>query len=131
MIEEAYCSFETCKLLKEKGFPQDPYICNTAYTFRGKLSNNARSFMHPSYLLIRTCTIAPTQQMAMRWLREEKGLFVSIGCDDLDWNWQIFDIKNRDENLDPICMSESHGSIKTYEEAVEDAIKYCLENLIK
>ena len=73
---------------------------------------------------------APTQQVAMRWLREVYGLYILIGNDDLDWNWQIFDIKNRDENLDPICKSESYGGIRSYEIAVEEAIKYCLEHLI-
>lgn len=134
MIEEAYVSFEIAKLLKEKGFPQNPCICNTAYTAKGKLSNNVKSFANYSdyYEIIkpRHYSIAPTQQMAMRWLRENHGIFIAINNDDLDFNWQCFDLINREITLDPKILSESYAGYKTYEEAVEAAIKHCIENLI-
>lgn len=137
MIQEAYCSYETCKLLKEKGFKIDTsqdywkidkdgvkYFMSSIGAYTSD-PNNKYAFYRPA-----DSYPCPTQQMAMRWLREVHGLFILIGNDDLDWNWQIFDIKNRDKNLDPICKSESYGGIDSYEEAVEAAVKYCLENLI-
>ena len=73
---------------------------------------------------------APTQQMAMRWLREEHNLFICIGNDDLNYNWQVFDVKNRTKDLDPTCLTESYAGYGSYEKTVEAAIKYCLENLV-
>jgi len=79
MIKEAYVSFETAKLLKEKRFQQDPNICNTAYTTKGKFSNNAKSFAF-YYELIkpRAYYTAPTQAMTMKWLREVHNLCIEI-----------------------------------------------------
>ena len=31
IVTEDFVSFETARLLKEKGFPQDPDTCNTVY----------------------------------------------------------------------------------------------------
>ena len=107
-IKEDFVSFETAKLLKEKNCPDFGYSC-----ICDSEGNKAQ-----------------TQSIIMKWLREVHGLFISIGCDDLNWNWQVFDIKHRDENLDPICKSESYGGLDSYEEACERAIKYCLEDLI-
>ena len=131
MIQEEYVSFDVAKLLKEKGFNEE---CRTYYKVFPKnriaaiyhsSENRGVSEDDPNEIL------CPTQQMTMRWLREEKGLFISIGNDDLDYNWQIFDVKNRTKDLDPTCLTESYAGYKTYEEACEAAIKYCLENLIK
>ena len=121
MIEEQYVSFEVAKLLKEKGFEGKCHMFDNTTTKTFGERWNVESTID---------TPIPTQQMAMRWLREVYGLYILIGNDDLDWNWQIFDIKNRDENLDPICKSESYGGIHSYEIAVEEGVKYCLEHLI-
>ena len=129
MIAEDYVSFETAKLLKEKGFNAK---CNKCYAYFADDDIRCLNLKYPkpAQSLIANRHPCITLQMAMKWLREVHELFISIGNDDLDYNWQIFDIKNRDENLDPICKSESYGGICSYEIAVEEAIKYCLEHLI-
>ena len=109
MITEDFVSFETAKLLKEKNCPDFGYSC--IYDSEGNK--------------------AQTQSIIMKWLREVYGLFISIGNDDLDYNWQIFDVKNRTKGLDPICLTDSYGGYRKYELACELAIKYCLKNLIK
>ena len=136
MIEEEYVSFETAKLLKEKGFPQDPNICNTAYTPRGKLSNNAKSFAHNFTefnklgIKPRTYTMAPTQQMAMRWLREVHKLYVKV-CPSVEgyywtekWHSYVDELNKR------YPFGTFIGTFNSHEEACEAAIKYCPENLI-
>ena len=125
MIKEAYCSIEVCKLLKEKGFDEP---CNHFYKF-GSNELYYGSTLCNSQLKGVEIYNSCTHQMAMAWLRE-KGLFIEICCDDLDYNWQVLDVLNRDENADPIAKSESYGGYKQYEEAVEAALKYSLENLI-
>lgn len=129
MITEDYVSFETAKLLKDKGFPQDPHVCNTAYTSRGNLSNNAKSFVHNSETYARCgvkplhYSMAPTLQMAMRWLREVHHLNIIVDCYTAHAEARIMTI----EDL-PAC--KCRGIIgEKYEKAFEAAIKYCLENL--
>ena len=131
-ITEDYVSFETAKLLKEKGFPQDPNICNNAYTFRGKFSNNVKSFAHNFTEFNKfgikplTYSIAPTLQMAMKWLREVHNLQIIIipirTKQHKNWTFEMYKEFNL-LNIDVSCFS-------TYEEACEAAIKYCLEILI-
>ena len=124
MIKEAYCSFEVAKLLKEKGFNEEVI---SYYDTDGQ-----GYFISPRECNIGTGSVyaAPTHQMAMAWLREVYGLFISINLDDLDWSFQMFDIKNRNENMEPTCLSDSYACHKCYEDAVEAALKYTLENLI-
>lgn len=125
MIKEAYCSFEVAKLLKEKGFDEP---CYGRYSVRSKEfhldttkpCNNGGNFLYS----------APTHQMAMKWLREMHGIFIAINNDDLDFNWQCYDLINRGSTLDPKILSESYAGYKTYEDAIEEALKYVLENLI-
>ena len=125
MIKEAYCSFEVSKLLKEKGFDEP---CCGRYSIRSKefhldctkMCNNGGLF---------ECA-APTHQMAMAYLREKYGIFIAINNDDLDFNWQCYDLINRGSTLDPKILSESYGGFKHYEDAVEAALKFCIKNLI-
>ena len=126
-ITEDYVSFETAKLLKEKGFEGD---VNAYYHIwdNGHRVCPVQEFSHSEapHLYIP----APTQSMAMKWLREVHGIFIAINNDDLDFNWQCYDLINRDSTLDPKILSESYAGYKTYEQAVEAALKYSLENLI-
>lgn len=132
-ITEDYVSFEIAKLLKEKGFPQNPYICNTAYTLRGKLSNNAKSFAH-NFAEFDKCGIkpitysmAPTLQMAMKWLREVHNIFICIVLlEDIDgYGFTVENIINK-----KYIATSKNDEYSTYEQAVEAALKYSLENLI-
>lgn len=121
-IKEDYVSFEVAKLLNEKGFD---ISCLSTYDI-----NNGKQYFHTSYIMCATRINAPTHQVAMAWLREKYGIFIAINNDDLDFNWQCYDLINRESTLDPKILSESYGGFKNYEDVVEAAIKYCLENLI-
>ena len=131
MNTEDYVSFETAKLLKEKGFDgycfafhkeQDKYeIHPNSVHFAPTLINN-------EYLLDKYIIICPTLQMAMKWLREVHNRYVEI-CIDKAHNFKdiVFRPAIYDKSLD--CLWES-DNFPTYEEACEAAIKYCLTNLI-
>ena len=126
MITEDYISFETSKLLKEKGFDTE---CDYLYV-NGKLVkaqgfacnwNNGET-LFTDYK--NECS-APTLQMAMKWLREVHKIYISISHrlshnadNDICFSFWI----NEGETTD--------GEWLSYEEAAEAAIKYCLENLI-
>lgn len=122
MIQEDYVSFETAKLLKEKGFNE--IKCNTCYKWNGNFCNNRRSM---SGIDNEICYQAPTLQMAMKWLRKIHNIDV------------IINVSSKDESVDKRKYTYAIVSKlfigtdnvkRIYEEACEAAIKYCLENLI-
>ena len=126
MITEDYCSFEIAKLLKKKGFDTFKFYGWDEELFDKEHPRNfSLGFDSKEHWI--SC---PTQSMAMKWLREVHGIFIAINNDDLDFNWQCYDLINRGSTLDPKILSESYAGYKTYERAVEAALKYCLENLI-
>ncbi len=122
MIQEAYCSYEVSKLLKEKGFDE---ACHAMYNRNGYLipinfprvtKSEKREFVLD----------APTHQMAMAWIREMHRIAINI-----EW------IKNSEDQYQWRCivLTMNNGNIwyetkyHSYEEAVEAALKYCLQNL--
>lgn len=126
MITEDYVSFETAKLLKEKGFDQN---CATYY-LDGQVWRHYHGEVIPKDKQIYA---APTQAMAMKWLREVHKLSVRPRYDEVEdekervfyvWFFDILSMK-------PYKMlAEPEQGYSAYEEACEAAIKYCLENLI-
>lgn len=139
MITEDYVSFEVAKLLKEKGFNE------FTYSYYSKDDEESE----PELCMENLCSdnwngtpdevndlwfSAPTLSMTMKWLREEKDIYIQVMLDgwacgghlgyyvviqktDLDFEMMLQDA------VDEVFYS-------TYEEACEAAIKYCLENLI-
>ena len=129
MITEDYVSFETAKLLKEKGFDG---LCRTAYeTITGEHEVEQCS---PSSWGELNQVKRPTLQMAMKWLRENFNINPVPYALSLGWAFDIFDLSNRDitgcKKLYSMDFPSKPESYNTYEEACETAIKYCLENLI-
>ena len=131
MIKERYCSFEVSKLLKEKGFDVP---CIGRYSIRSKefhldctrLCNNGGLF---------ACA-APTHQMALDWLREEYRIAIDIRitCEKtISYAFDIWDFEIIHPNKfvgGTIDLREQQFGFKSYEDAVETALKYVLENLI-
>lgn len=126
MIQEAYVTFEAAKILKEKGFNVPVWTRYDDEEDKEVIFGDRYDWNNSPMGQIS----APTQQMAMAWLREEHGIFIAINNDDLDFNWQCYDLMDRDYALDPRILSGSYAGHKTYEEAVEAALMYTLEKLI-
>ena len=143
MITEDYVSFETAKLLKEKGFdlykvrewvakPQDKN------TLERDLFPTLEDFIESEDFVELPITSYHypliTLQMAMKWLREAHNLHCSVDYDYvLGWYCQITSLKETVE-YDYEEMKHYHpdkdNGFSSSEEACESAIKYCLENLI-
>lgn len=126
MIKEAYVSFEVAKLLNEKGFnwsTQYVYTLDGTGSTPPKIGNwRAKSNIQK-----------PTLQMAMRWLREVHNLFIELRVGETNgktrYDFDIIPINRRKivwNHYDSFPFVECNS----YEEAVEAAIKYCLENSI-
>ena len=138
-ITEDYVSFEIAKLLKEKGFPQDyndyhalvyneedyedeyevqRMVLKTRIVKAGTLSSYPIGVPEPKCYC---CTL----QMAMKWLREVYNLQIQIAPINSkykDWAFGIY------KDFSPLTTELT--CCPTYEEACEEAVKYCLENLI-
>lgn len=130
MIREAYCSYEVAKLLKEKGFPISEHSGiytnkdNLCLTDVGMMSYlNKEDYIHFEDFFIPTIT----QQMAIAWLRTKHIIIVVqpeyFNADGTCSYWGV-DIWV-DDNYEKL-----QGDFPSYEQAVETALKYSLENLI-
>ena len=145
MITEDYVSFETAKLLKEKGFDGDTncyYIegsveKNTYYS-PIRQNHNKRITNNEFGIDINISSgkmSAPTLQMALKWFREKYKFEVRSTYDyDKDSWWGNINpmFEETDENTgiyQKALRFDYQG--KSYEEAAEAAIKYCLKNLVK
>ena len=131
MTEEAYVSFETAKLLRKKGFTEPTYWAYHIFD-DGYLDLRSYNFPLGNIDLDNSEYAAPTQQMAMRWLRETHKLSVeSVWCSDKGvWWGRVVPIdSNPDEELEQKALGFDYPGL-SYEDACETGIKYCLLNLI-
>ena len=130
MITEDYVSFETAKLLKEKGFKEETH---GNYYLGGKFDGEFEESSKVNWnKFFKTPIAAPTQQMAMRWLREVHNIHISITFGWVSgYNAQVDWAEESEKGNDkPACCVWRTDLNTTYEAAVEEAIKYSLKNLI-
>lgn len=130
MIHEEICTYEVAKLAKEKGFDWRPSMYFHSGVERdlrevGVNGANPNKIPHSPHI---SC---PTQTQLQRWLREEKNIVFAISpmqemdCDYLGWCATIYKV---DENGYGLSLKEELY-YNTYELALEEALKYGLENL--
>lgn len=146
-ITEDYVSFETARLLKEKGFSENT-ICKYAGVggitekwyddyrervlhFDWKEGYLIEPLMEPKdqYEIIGDTISAPTHQMALKWLREVHKICIVIRPyimeDDICYCYETK--KLHSEMIEPI---KNQAGYTIYEQAVEAACLYVLKNLI-
>ena len=131
MVTEDYVSFETAKLLKEKGAYFDT---DRVYTSIGRAWEiNMKQFKKQFDYEVSNYIQRPTLQMALKWLREVHKIFVEpIVAIDLNGEYHYcFRLLNSicKDILEPKDLVRI-GFKDTYEEAVEVALLYALKNLI-
>lgn len=102
MITEDYVSFEVAKLLKEKDFNEH---CEKSYSIDGKLYSNFPD----------DCILAPTFQMAAKWLRIVYGIDLCVFPCYYDYCLYGYECKIY-KNKEVLC---SLGRFKTHEEAMD------------
>ena len=139
MIKEAYCSYEVAKLLKEKGFNE--YCLKNYWSsdkelhdWKWELSYNRNSDENRN---TKDCA-APTQQMAMKWLREKHNLYIGINIEvgdiqmlpSYDFEETVLGYTFVIYDKETLIWVFKDKTPRSYEDAVEAALKYVLENLI-
>ena len=151
MITEDYVNFETAKLLKDKGFPQEyddyhalvyneedyedeyevqRFVLEIKLVKAGTLSSYPIGVPEPKCYC---CTL----QMAMKWLREVHNIHITIyysaflyGTHPYYWSIDKMDSIPRANTQIKTSTSTHDYSFAHYEKACESAIRYCLEHLI-
>jgi len=127
IIKEDYVSFEIAKLLKEKGFDWE---CLSWYSTKGNLYHYADSFEMDLDGIIELCS-APTLQMAMKWLREAHNLHITIKPYITNEGFMYaYEIHKFEQYKYMVLLVKAKAGFENNENACEDAIKYCLTNLI-
>lgn len=133
-ITEDYVSFETVKLLKEKGFDE---LCYQKYDSDGELSFNHVGYVNSEKHCDDFYALAPTLQMAMKWLRKVHDIHIELNWDKGNqlYSFQIWKSGKYQPEISSLDLWRIYKDYNypgewNYEEACEVAIKYCLENLI-
>ena len=132
MITEDYVSFETAKLLKEKGFNENTehkiwYVIKQFSTgchwnsCTYKVGNTTREYDDDC------CIPMPTLQMAMKWLREMHNIKVNVFYNNSNYAIEYFEPNTQTGVGKSVFIGDGYDA---YEEACEAVIKYCLEHLI-
>ena len=150
MIQDEIVTYEVAKLAKEKGFPQDvdrwmgelhSAMNSNYYNHKGELNGDCieiikRKIQKEEVPKEFELVAAPTQSLLQRWLREEKGIHISIDR-DLDFNdkdyiyeWQASHKKELGDGCYRIITASDMEFYPTYEETLNAALKYALENLV-
>lgn len=136
MITEDYVSFETAKLLKQKGFDEP---CESAYTENGQYllscykGISGRRIKNSESLNFSYSVVAPTLQMALKWLREVHKLFIFISTwlKHKDGTVQYYyEIRNLNDEDFETLYDYTSKELNSFEKVAEASIKYCLEKLI-
>lgn len=140
MIHEEICTYEVCKLAKEKGFPQQ--YDSLTHIYGGKDSFNVgidlkykkcegTLFDISEWSPCLNDIAAPTQSLLRRWLREEKALHIQITLWGKGWYYDIWAFEYYEEEKECSAkMLHQSPDFPTYELALENALKYTLENLV-
>lgn len=144
MITEDYVSFETAKLLKEKGFDwqespfyseqdRDEWRQNNSYTVPNGQYNPEIPFDSETLTMV---VPHVSHQMAMKWLREKHGLHIEIKITDHSMSDVVNVIKYywvmTNTETGRWCDESTVYNVRAFdksEEAEEDAIRHALKKL--
>ena len=157
MITEDYVSYETAKLLKEKGFNE---WCSKCYgvavrhngedisfdeecDLKDEGRENEIEYIEGGRLYDCGCNnhekdvnvwAAPTLWIVMKWLREVKHYYIQVMLDGWACGGHLgyyVVIQKTDSDFE-MMLQDAVDEVfyETYEQAAEAAIKYCLESLV-
>ena len=143
MITENYVSFKIAKLLKEKGFNE---LCFRLINEDGEIVEApSQAWNGMTKRQKAQFYLCPTHQMACKWFRDVHKLLISVDaspiygkvkddkgkntCGLLYWHYMASGVWLNEEYSPYQRIFVVSG--ESYEEAVEAALKYSLENLLK
>jgi len=128
MITEDYISFETAKLLKEKGFDEPCF----------RYAESKKIYESGAWMVANVTGGAvgiPTLQMARKWIKENYNRHIEVRITNhsisdmvnvIKYYWIIFDAKTA-RWMDESTIYKT-GVFDTEEQAYENAMRHILEN---
>lgn len=132
MIHEEICTYEVCKLAKEKGFPQD--VFGTCEMKSSCYLEDGRFYKDGCIYPIENAYTAPTQSLLQRWLRENHGADVWVDTaatmdpkNQRCYYWHIA----YDSDGSCIYILDSMLSCPTYEKALEEGLKEAIIEFVE
>ena len=127
-MEDTRITFETAKLAKEKGFPQEPNRRKVPYyNYKGEFNGDVTDFLRKYLREEDTSDVesvsAPTQSLLAKWLREEHNIIVLVDYEGIDgYYYKFYSYKEGNKNYDA-----SDKNYNTYEEAYEIGLQETLK----
>ena len=121
MIQEEYVSLELAKMMAKAGFADR---CRCYY-----LGDDPSRWTHVYQEVIAKDVPVyecPTQQVAMRWLREVHNINIEIRMLFDSWDFCVQRIPNHEG-----AIYQAEDIWKSYEAACTAALYYCVDNLMK
>lgn len=129
-VIDSYLEYETANLLKEKvgSFISKVWYCNfTSSYFRSEkyrtVEFDKQNMFNSEYEFL---CYAPTYSQVMKWLRENKNLFIVIKPARIEHSF-YYEIYGLDRPFSIVCDNEHW---EKYEYAADAAIRYILNNLL-
>lgn len=120
-----FVTFEIAKKLKEKGFPQ--HMCDDGYITeedeKYDIGDKEMIWLIPDYL---PYIAAPIVSQVLKWLRDEKGIHITICVCGDGWFYEVINISSGKS----LVEDYEDDMIQSYEEAAIAGIEYVLDNLI-
>lgn len=128
MIHEEIVTYEVAKLAKGKGFSW-----HTRHIYDEETKELIECKFVANHNSEDGIISAPTQSLLQRWLREEKKYAISVFWDMLSKDYRYEIVKTI--GVLEIQVGEKYNysnpkGFDTYELALDDALKYALENLV-
>lgn len=121
MLMKDFISYELAKKLEKKGFDCDN---NYGYNEKGDICVPVYNIDEDQ---LRTMTPCPEIHEVLKWLREEKKIYVSILVFMFKEGW-CYEIVQIGKN--PQHIATQYNSCDTYEQAAIAGIEYVIDNLI-
>ena len=124
-MEDTRITFETAKLAKEKGFPQEPNRLKIPYynykgEFKGDVKDWLRKYLRKEDTSDVESVSAPTQSLLAKWLREKHNIHVTSRYDivlEKGYGYTLyFFMEDKGSFVNKELISYIY---KTYEEAYE------------
>lgn len=130
-ISEHYCSFEVCKLLKEKGFWVQTYAECWVKTLDDEIIYNGNEEQHDR---AEQWIMHPTHSVAIEWIRVNFGIWICVDKNkESKFNVHISP-KDKNYYVKGIVIDGAEfNKIEWYnspQEATEAALLYTLQNFI-
>lgn len=120
-----FVNYKMAMKLKEKGFPQ--HMCDDGYITeeddKYDIGDKEMIWLIPDYL---PYIAAPIVSQVLKWLRDEKGIHITICVCGDGWFYEVINISSGKS----LVEDYEDDMIQSYEEAALAGIEYVLNNLI-